>query len=495
MLSDRSPIDQMLRLAVRLEATQGGLELQDNYYRGAVPFHLTEQRYAEVYRRLQQEARPKWGKLIVSAAAQRLNLEGFLPSGAPQPDDDVWSEFVATGMDLTQAEVHLEALKHGRAYVSVWPQLDGSVRACPESPWETIHWRSPDRTQAVAAKVWAEDDAWRARLFTADAVYAWAAPRSVSIEEAPSDSVAAARGDRLFGTSATIPRSAPQWYEDGPPMPNPFAPRLPMVPFVAGAHMSDVLGRSELESAFDIIDRIMSLQMDLLLVSRVMGFPVRWATGVETPVDGEGRPMQTFTTQIERFLTTDSPEARFGQLPAADLRQIAATIQDIVVELAAVTETPSSVLQSANLANPASAEALRAQEIPLVHRVKRHQREFAVPWIQVARLLTGNEEPMEVMWADAEVHSEAALTDALVKQVAGLGVPREAAWEQLPDVTPTTVARWRSMAASQAVEDRIAASFDASLAANAAAPPGGLDNANVANPSNPEVIIETPENA
>lgn len=499
MLSDRPPVEQMTQLAAKLEATRGGLELQDCYFRGAVPFHLNEQRYAEVYRRLQREARPKWGKLIVTAAAQRLNVEGFLTSGDPEPSDDTWDAFVASGLDLMQNEVHLEALTHGRAYVSVWPQLDGSVRACPESPWETVHWRSPDRSQMVVGKIWGEDDAWHARLFTSDTVYAWAARRDVIIDETLPDSVALARGDRSIAHSGQMPTNTAVWVEDGPPMPNPFAPDLPFVPFVAGAHMADTLGRSELESAFDIIDRIMSLQLDLLLVSRVMGFPVRWATGVESPVDANGKPVQTFTSQIERFLTTDNPEARFGQLAAADLRQIAQTIQDVVIELAAVTETPSSVLQSSNLANPASAEALRAQEIPLVHRVVRHQREFAVPWIHVARLLTGATEPMEVMWADAEVHSEAALTDALVKQVAGLGVPREAAWEELPGATPTTIARWRAMAASQAIEDRIAASFDAALAngatstaANPAAP-AGIDQANIANPSNPSVVIDMPE--
>jgi Phage portal protein, SPP1 Gp6-like len=492
VLTDLAPVNEMVRLAATLDATYPILRTQDCYYRGVIPFPFREDRYSEVYRRIQKEARPKWGKLIVSSAAQRLAVEGFLPSGRPDPSEEVWEQFVATGLDLMQHEVHLEALKHGRAYVSLWPQVDGNIRAVPESPWEVVHWRSPDRSQQVAVKVWPEDNVWRARLFTADAVYAWVAPRNTQVAEATTI-------DRLghFHSADELPRSASAWAEDGPPMPNPFAPQLPIVPFVVGAHMNDALGRSELVEAIDIIDRIMSLQMDLMLVSKVMGFPVRWATGVESPVDDHGQPAQTFTTQIERFLTTDSPDARFGQLPAADLRQIASTIGDVVTELAAVTETPSSVLQSSNLANPASAEALRAQEIPLVHRVKRHQREFAVPWVHVARLLSAESAPMEVMWADAEVHSEAALTDSLVKQVAGLGVPREAAWEQLPDTTPTTVARWRAMAASQAIEDRMAMRLDAvatgdnipQSSARKAGP--SIDQANIANPSNPGVIINT----
>lgn len=493
MLTDLSPMGEMLRLSTTLDASFPILRQQDCYYRGVIPFPLREDRYSEVYRRIQKEARPKWGKLICSSAAQRLAVEGFLPSGRPDPSSEVWEQFVATGLDLMQHEVHLEALKHGRAYVSLWPQADNTIKAVPESPWEVVHWRSPDRTQQVAVKVWPEDNVWRARLFTADAVFAWVAPRNTQVQEATSV-------DRLgyLHQVDELPKSASSWKEDGPPMPNPFAPQLPIVPFVVGAHMNDALGRSELVEAIDIIDRIMSLQMDLLLVSRVMGFPVRYATGVESPVDAQGQPSSTFTTTIERFLTTDSPDARFGQLPAADLRQIAQTISDVVIELAAVTETPSSVLQSSNLANPASAEALRAQEIPLVHRVKRHQREFASPWVQVARLLSAQPNPMEVLWADAEVHSEAALTDSLVKQVAGLGVPREAAWEQLPDTTPTTVARWRAMSASQAIEDRMAMRLDA-LASGEATPANrpsgnngttGINQANIANPSNPSVIIE-----
>lgn len=493
MLTDLDPAAQMVRLALKLDATFPLLGRQDAYYRGVIPFPYIEAKYAEVYRRIQEEARPKWGKLIVSSAAQRLAVDGFLPSGSPNPSEDVWDAFVASGLDLMQHEVHLEALKHGRSYVSLWPQLDGTIRAVPESPWEVIHWRSPDRTEQVAVKVWPEDDVWRARLFTPDAVYAWVGRRNREVAETTNT-------ERFGMTYRTddLPKSVTSWEEDGPALPNPFAPALPIVPFVVGAHMNDALGRSELVEAIDIINRIMTLQMDLLLVSRVMGFPVRWATGVETPVGPNGESASTFTTQIERFLTTDSPEARFGQLPAADLRQIAATISDTVTELAAVTETPSSVLASSNLVNPASAEALRAQEIPLVHRVKRHQREFAAPWVRVARMLTAEVNPMEVMWADAEVHSEAALTDSLVKQVAGLGVPREAAWEQLPDTTPTTVARWRAMAAAQSIEDRMAMRLDAVASGEATTPSrpaggAGIDQANIANPSNPGVIVNMPE--
>lgn len=477
LLSDRSPEAQLDALARQLAAVRPVLCVYDDYYAGAVPFHLTEQRYAEVYRRLQREARPKWAKLIVLAASQRLAVEGFLTRGTPEPDEDLWDRFRSSGLDLTQHEIHLDAVLFGRAYVSGWPQADGEVRCIPESPYEVIHWRSPDRSRYVALKMWCEEDVWRARLFTQEAIYAWVAPRRNVNEDIDAGYTAdrVARGERpsltgIDSAGSTIGKI--EWVTDGDVIPNPFFPYLPIVPFVAGSRMSDTLGRSDIESALDIIDRLMALQMDLLLVSRVMGFPVRWASGIETPVDAEGNPKNVFTTAIERFLTTENPDAKFGQLPAADLRQINSVVSSVVTELAATTETPSSVLATANLANPVSAEALRAQEIPLVHRVRRHQRSFGPAWIAVARLLSASlEGDIEVAWSDAEVHSEAALTDALVKQVVSLQVPYEAAWEMLPGATPATVARWRMMRAAQQMEERIAAALAAPPVEPAATPP------------------------
>ena len=470
LLSERPPEAQLGVLTRALNGSRSVLSVYDDYYHGAVPFHLTEAKYAEVYRRLQRESRPKWAKLIIMAAAQRLAVEGFLTDGGTEPDQALWRNFVLNGLDAAQHEVHLDATLFGRAYVSCWPSLDGSVRCIPESPYEVIHWRSPDRSHMIALKLWAEEDVWRARLYTPFDIYAWASPRK-SMESQIDVGLSAdliARGDRPMTVRNGDTVAPTNWVEDGPPMPNPFAPLLPIVPFVAGSR-GDTLGRSDIEPALDILDRIMALQLDLLLVSKVMGFPVRWATGIEVPEDGKGQ--QPMTTAIERFLTTENPDAKFGQLPAADLRQINAVISSVVTELAATTETPSSVLATANLANPVSAEALRAQEIPLVHRVRRHQRAFGPAWVHVARLVAGTfEGDVEVLWADAEVHSEAALTDALVKQVVSLQVPREAAWEQLPDTTPATVARWRTMRASQMIEDRLSASLEQAALAPPAAP-------------------------
>jgi len=478
LLSDASPEVQLIELARALAAQRPVLDVYERYYVGAVPFHLQEARYAEIYRRMQREARPKWAKLIVLAAAQRLAIEGFLTRGATEPDDELWAMFVGNNLDQSQHEVHLEAILHGRAYVTGWPTPDG-VRCVPESPYEVIHWRSPDRTNMVALKLWNEGTTIRARLFTQDAVYAWAADiDAVRVQEdvTSANAESIARGDlghnlAGFDLNSQMPSV---WKADGPAIPNPFYPYLPVVPFVAGARMGDTLGRSDLQSALDILDRIMALQMDLLLVSKVMGFPVRWASGIEVPTDAEGNPVgtQAFTTAIERFLTTDNPDARFGQLPAADLRQINSVVSSTITELAASTETPSSVLATANLANPVSAEALRAQEIPLVHRVKRHQRSFGPSWVHVARLLSATlDGEIEAMWTDAEVHSEAALTDALVKQVTSLRVPYQAAWEMLPGTTPATVARWRLMLAEQNIEDRLAEAV-AQAGTTATAPAG-----------------------
>jgi hypothetical protein len=50
-----------------------------------------------------------------------------------------------------------------------------------------------------------------------------------------------------------------------------------------------------------------------------------------------------------------------------------------------------------------------------------------------------------VKWADLTARTLAETTDALVKWVAGLGVPEEMAWESLPGWTKATVERARQL--------------------------------------------------
>jgi hypothetical protein len=66
--------------------------------------------------------------------------------------------------------------------------------------------------------------------------------------------------------------------------------------------------------------------------------------------------------------------------------------------------------------------------------------------MRLAFRIKGAEAPpdLETVWRDPESRTMAERVDGATK-LSSIGVPREALWLMLPDVTPQTVEQWRAM--------------------------------------------------
>jgi hypothetical protein len=437
-----SPLPSLL---AALHRRREALLTADRYYSGDHPMPFLTKQAAMRYRRLVEQSRTNWPALIVDAVADRLAVEGFRLDNAV--DGTAWELWQASGLDAESGLVHTDSLVYGCTYVMVWPDESNAsgVRMTPETPYEVAHhWaagRAPRQVDAaLKAYLDTAEGEWRAYLLTPDEVQVYAAKPT--------------RNDKA------MPVDPDKWRPVGSPEPNPFAALgvAGVVPFCNRLRTMGH-GRSELDGLIPQIDRLNTTVAQRVLAGEYAAFRQRWVTGLEVPEDDEGNPVEPFNVAVDRLWVSEDPQTRFGSFDVTDLRPYIDAVAQDVQHLASVSRTPPHYLlgDMVNL----SAEALKAAEAGLVSKVRQRMRALGEAWEQAMRLglaLKGITDPaldrLEVVWADPENISEATRMDALTKMQA-LQVPQEALWERMPGVTPTEVARWRSMRGADTVQQML----------------------------------------
>jgi hypothetical protein len=169
---------------------------------------------------------------------------------------------------------------------------------------------------------------------------------------------------------------------------------------------------------------------DMMTTSEYVGRPRRWATGIELEevdvLDDDGEP--TGDTEAvnpipegNRAMISENPDAKFGQLNAADLNGYESATRVLLGQVMAVSALPAHYV-GVFTDNPASADALRASEASLTARAEARQAGFGRGWEDVARLIVAVRDgtdpdavDVRVRWADAATRSVAQEADAIVK--------------------------------------------------------------------------------
>lgn len=340
-------------------------------------------------------------RLAVTALAERLRITGF--SG----DAALWADWVRNDLDQTSCVAHREALLLGDSYVIVWADRFGRPHVTVESARQVAVLTDPGSRQIVAAlKRW-EDTA---RKTTEAVLYL-------------PDRITRLRANQLGAITvqglATVEELA-----------NP----LGVVPVVNLRNSDRILGdfgTSEVDDLKNLCDGLNKSLVDMLTTSEYVGRPRRWATGLElteVPVLDEDGNETGETIEVNpipegaRAMISESSDAKFGQLPAADLAGYEASVRVILGQIMAVSTLPAHYV-GVFTDNPASADALRAAEASLTARAEARQHTFGRAWEQVAKLMAAvrdGRDPnliddIRVQWADAATRSVAQEADAVVK--------------------------------------------------------------------------------
>jgi hypothetical protein len=145
-------------------------------------------------------------------------------------------------------------------------------------------------------------------------------------------------------------------------------------------------------------------------------------------------------------------DVKVGQFEAGDIKSYIDSKESAVMDMAAIGQLPPQNFGIAALSNISEA-TLAGLETGKKRKSGEIQTALGESFEQMLRTCAyitsdtaaAEDFGSEVKWADLTARTLAETTDALVKWVAGLGVPEELAWESLPGWTKATVERAKQL--------------------------------------------------
>ena len=392
-------------LLQRLDAPAARYADLDRYYTGTQPLAFLSPEAKQALGNRFGVMASNIPRLSVTALAERLRITGF--SG----DSDLWADWIRNDLDQTSGVAHREALLLGDSYVIVWADQYGRPRVTVESAKQVAVLTDPGSREVYAG------------------IKRWEDP-NLNVTHAVMylrDRIVMLRADQR-GAVAT-------GFKQVDEVANP----LGVVPVVNLRNTDRIIGdwgSSEVDDLKPLVDALNKSLADMMVTSEYIGRPRRWATGIELteepvldengdPVLDGGEPVLTEVNPIpegHRAMISENPDAKFGQLAAADLAGYEASVRVILGQVMAVSTLPAHYVGVFS-DNPASADALRAAEASLTARAEARQQTFGRSWEQVARLMVairdgrdpGLVDGIRVHWADAATRSVAQEADAVVK--------------------------------------------------------------------------------
>lgn len=415
-------------LLAQLDRTQREVARRDDRYRGD-----TNLRYAstEVTGELKHFG-VNLCALAVDAVAERMRIKRFHVDVAGRDvTANVRAAWRRSNMDQKLMPVLVDALALGSCYLTVWPDRPGRPIITPESARQMTVARDPLTGEVVdAVKRWQERDHNGALRAT----------HAVHYER---DQITRYRSDGDAGRLVPVHTVG-----------NPLGV-VPVVPLINIERIGDAVGSSVIDDLAHLVDALGKLLADMLVASEDVARPRRWATGVSLDdgddedgwtADGDDldpgadEPPAPAVSPFEsgnRMFTVESPEAKFGQLPGADLAGYKTGVDLLLQSIMAVSALPAHMV-GITTANPSSADAIRAAEASLTARAEGRIHVLGVGIEQALALVaafTDHVDPRDVdvklSWASTATRSTAQEADAVAKLFALDVIDRDEARERM----------------------------------------------------------------
>jgi hypothetical protein len=443
----------------------------DSYYRGSPPMPQEPRRLTKKFRELVEMSRSNWCGLVVDVVNERLIVGSISSTANSVQDKTAWQWWNANNMDGVSPQIHNAALKYGVCYVSVWPGAKGPVIRGEPPTTTYVRYNADTDVAEAAIRVWQDRESVHADLTLLGYQF------HLTARDAVINELVLYHPAEMSRKTVTIDLTDAKWEFRNEPGVVPVE-RNPMgvVPYVRMLTDPDLTGgySSELNGLEPIQDRINKTNFDRLLAQSFQSFPRAWATGVETPIGPDGKPVEPFDAAVDRIWTFENSDAKVGQLDPAELSGYITANTSDVQALATQSRTPPHYLISGMGMFP-SGESVRATEYGLSRKVQARQQSYGDAWSDVLRLCgqasgnkrLANDLGLSVVWKDVEARSESEIVDALIK-MGTLGVPWPALWQKW-GATPEEIAAWTKKLEEQtAVAAQLAQTSATPLAKQAA---------------------------
>ena len=321
------------------------------YYDGEHDTQLTPRLRAFLQLKFGVEFRTNYCPVVTDSLAERLRVTGFTAEGQEEILRDWWK---INRMDAAQVDVMQASIRDGDAYVIVeWDEEENHPIFTMELAYDgsdgvNMHYSDVRRGEPLfASKQWklsspADGAGFKRRL-------------NLYFEDRIEKYVSDARefaGAWQHYQEAGEPWPIP-WTRDSSEGGDPLG--LPVIHFKYKPHGYNY-GRSRMADALPLQNQLNKAIIDLIGGADASGFQILWATGDKFSAALEVGPGSV--------MRSDSPDARFGAIPPADLSGLLAYKKEIVIDIAAVTGTPLSRFQVSG--QIAAEGTLKQQEAPLV---------------------------------------------------------------------------------------------------------------------------------
>lgn len=394
----------------QLSAVSGRLSTIKQHWAGESPAAFLSKDSRESLDNRLKRLSVNFPRLTVLALAERIRLAGIVDkrNGRPLADGtetSLWDALVDAGIRTASGVVTVDRLLYGTSYATVWATEDSRLTVTADSPWTMTHAADPATGETeYAVRAWSNGPDAAAVLYE---------PESIT---------------RYALAASSEPTASPGWRVVRR-FDNPLGV-VPVVPFGRRVSATDpTSGDSVVADILDLSNAVGKLLQDAMVTSEYFARPRRWATGLEIEEDEDGNPIDPFGNG--RFLQSEAPETKFGQLNPAGLDGYGDMVATLTQQIGSLTGLPASYL-GLHGDQPPSSDAVKAQEVQLTMRAYAEQESMTRGWQDVAWLASAvlAQSPAvpeyrrrySVEYQSPEIRTQAQASDAAAK-LAGIGVP------------------------------------------------------------------------
>ena len=389
-------------------------------------------------------------QIIVDSLAERLEVTGF-STGDDDTDAVLWNWWQRARMDAKQRLTHTYAGRDGYSYiVTDWNNDEQRPGFHVHEAWDgdsgiKAHWsgKPGQSTLLFATKRWREE-------FDADGKLKVRMRMTMYFPD---------RVEKYITGTGPYAEAGWQPYadEDAGTWPLPWVGRdgkplgVAVFPFLNRGE-----GVSELKQVLPVQVALNKTVIDMLASADTTGFPIYTKTG--------GQSLSGADVFPGALWQDTNPEAKFGQLPAADLTPLIAVFDKFVHTLAIITRRPLALFTGDNV----SGESLKQRESGLVAQAEAATVIFGNAWEDCMYLAvklnelygTADIAPDVVIstkWGDVETRNEEAHRQAVREDFRAGIIDQEQAWDELglSEEAQTAMLERQAIARTQRTVDAI----------------------------------------
>lgn len=435
VLTAKQAVATVERLHKKLSRRQPDIESLENAFAGVQPLKFATQEWSKAHGERYKNFSDNWCGVVGSAPAERTGLNAFKvgADGDPISDDEkrLWRDWEVNEGPEQSSQGFQTSTVAKRSAALVWGDTNDEPVVTWEHPSQFVVDYDPEqpRIRRYALKAWRDDDTHYAILYTPDEV--WKFKRSSGVVASLTGRTetgleVVSRGLQTGGGwSQWLPDTDDTW-----PLDNPLR-RVPLIEFpnrprLMHGPLSDIEGTMAMQNAVNL------LWAYLFVAADFASMPARVVLGQEPPkipvLDENGQPTgKSIPVDQEklkhgRMLWLTGEKATIDQWAAANLEVFTDVINIAVRHVAAQTRTPIYLVHG-ELGN-VNGETLTGLDAPLVSKVKQSQGVYQGPMREVFSLMAGVRGQTalaeacrtgQVLWKNAEVRSDAQVSDAAVK--------------------------------------------------------------------------------